>query len=622
MGPAAALFCAALSCAANAPVTNDSVAVGSVRDSVAVGSVHEAASDSTKPIVLPAVPVSARRTRAGDAAWIPSSAQHLYSDDGSKLLLGDLRVTSPLPASADLSLYGLPMDQTARDYVWGYRIGGPATAVFGSRTKVNPDVVQIALHPFLMSHQFRDTNGSLELTPVFQSNHPEALSTSSDAIERRATAWLAEGSNASGPQLRLVTSLRQSDVAPFLKAAVPALKVIPRYLDSQTYASVRDGEQSIEGFLLIGRERGDWRETVDGVEGAVLENTRQNLAVVQYERLLPHDSKLTAGTSWEGDHVDSDHRYGDFQAQTRTTSHILNPRIVYSMRHDAFTAWLSRICVESQPGGSTWQASTDGGVESRATLGWFTLQPSLAFQHFHAEATILHGVTASVHPDQVTLTAGYGTYADYFVFHDGMFGTVFDSAAAQQPQRANHYVASIQYVPKRGSPLDLLRITAVRKDMSVDLWGARTGVRLLSWDCLAAGSGRPSWELACLTNDARSSDGPLIGMIPFSLRAGISGDVVRSFNVSAEANYRSGSFAERRTPGPRYGERFRMSPDYYVNIALNGRFEIAHRPTNLTVTIFNALALAGSRAELTVDEYGRRYDAPCWANIRLRYELW
>ena len=51
-------------------------------------------------------------------------------------------------------------------------------------------------------------------------------------------------------------------------------------------------------------------------------------------------------------------------------------------------------------------------------------------------------------------------------------------------------------------------------------------------------------------------------------------------------------------------------------------FEILNRPANLTVTVFNALALAGSRAELTVDEYGRRYDAPCWANLRLRYDVW
>lgn len=618
MGPTAALLYAALSLGASVPATNDSTA----RDSAAVGSVHAAASDSTRPIVLPAVPVTARRTQAGDAAWIPPSAEYLYPDDGSKLLLGDLRITSPLPASADLSLYGLPVDQTARDYVWGHRIGGPTTAVFGSRTKVNPDVVQIALHPFLMSHQYRDTNGSLALTPVFRSSHLQAVTLSSDAIERRATAWLASGPNASAPQFRLVTSVRQSDVAPFLKAAVPALKVIPRYFDSQTYASVRAGEQTLEAFVLIGRERGDWRETVDGVQGAVIENTRQNLAVVRFQRLLPHDSKLTAGMSWEGDHVDSDHRYGTFSDQTRTTSHILNPRIVYSMGHDAFTAWLSRFCVESQPGGSTWHAGTDGGVESRATLGWLTLQPSLAFQHFHAEATILHGVTASVHPDQLTFTAGYGTYADYFVFHDGIFGNVFDPGAAQQPQRASHYVASLQYVPKRKSALDIVRISAVRKDMAVDLWGARTGVHLLSWDALVAGSGRPSWEFAFLTNDARSSTGPLVGMIPFSLRAGVSGDVVRTFNVSAEANYRSGSFAERRTPGPTYGERFRMSPDYYVNLALNQKFTVLHRPMNLTITVFNALALAGSRAELTVDDYGRRYDAPCWANVRLRYDLW
>jgi hypothetical protein len=111
-------------------------------------------------------------------------------------------------------------------------------------------------------------------------------------------------------------------------------------------------------------------------------------------------------------------------------------------------------------------------------------------------------------------------------------------------------------------------------------------------------------------------------MIPISVRLGVSGDVVRSFNLSVEANYRSGSVAEDRTPGPRFGERFMLGPSHYVNIALTQRFLVLNRPANLSVTVFNALAVAGSRAELTVDQYGRRYDAPCWANLRLRYDLW
>jgi hypothetical protein len=246
----------------------------------------------------------------------------------------------------------------------------------------------------------------------------------------------------------------------------------------------------------------------------------------------------------------------------------------------------------------------------------------VAFQHVREEGTIVHGVTLSAHPDQVTLTAGYGTYADYFSFHDGMFGNVFDTGAAQRPQYAAHYAASIQYEPERRRPFDLLRVTGVRKDMDVDLWGARNGVRVLSWDGIVARSGRPSWELAVLTNDTRSSDGPLVGMIPISVRLGVSGDVVRSFNLSVEANYRSGSVAEDRTPGPRFGERFMLGPSHYVNIALTQRFLVLNRPANLSVTVFNALAVAGSRAELTVDQYGRRYDAPCWANLRLRYDLW
>jgi len=65
-----------------------------------------------------------------------------------------------------------------------------------------------------------------------------------------------------------------------------------------------------------------------------------------------------------------------------------------------------------------------------------------------------------------------------------------------------------------------------------------------------------------------------------------------------------------------------LDPSHYVNLALTQRFLVARRPANVSVTVFNALAVAGSRAELTVDEYGRRYDAPCWANLRLRYDLW
>jgi hypothetical protein len=528
-----------------------------------------------------------------------------------------------LPASAALSLYGLPVEQTARDYVWDHRIGGPTTAVFGSRTKVNPDVVRIALHPFLMSHRYRDTNGSLEWRPEYQSNHFRALSVSSDLIERRATLWLAHGSGEVTPPLQLVTSVRQSDVAPFLAAAVPALNVIPRYTDSQTFASWRVGQQTIEGFFLFGRERGDWRETIDGVDAAVLQNTRQNLAIVRFVRVLPHDSKLTAGVSWEGDHVDSDYHYGEFNEGTQSTSHLVNPRITYSLGGGALTTWVSQFCVESEPGGSWWRSGLDGGVESRTTLGWFTLQPSVAFQHFrNQEGTIVHGMTVQAHPDQVTLMAGYGTYADYFRFHDGVFGNVFDPGAAQRPQSAAHYVGSIQYEPKRRRPFDLVRITGVRKDLDIDMGKSRDGVRILAWDFIVAKSGTRSWEIACLANDAQRSGGPVVGMIPFSLRAGLSGRVVRSLIVSLEANYRSGSIAEYRNPGPRLGERFKLEPSHYLNVALTQPFEVLHRPLNLTVTVFNALALAGSRAELTVDEYGRRYDAPCWANLRLRYDVW
>jgi len=615
------LLCAAFSFAAKGEAPTDSTTLGRVR---------EAASDSTRPILLPPVVVSAPRIRRngpalapGDAAWIPSSARFLYPDDGSKMLLGDLRISSALPASADLRLYGLPVDQTARDYVWGHRIAGPTTAVFGSRTKINPDVLQVTLHPYLMSHQFRDTNGSLELRPTFQSNHSQSLALSSDAIERRATFSFARGSDAANPDFQIVTGLRQSDVAPFLKAAVPELKVIPRYLDSQTHASLRIGDQTVEGFFLFGRERGDWRETTDGVAGAVLENTRQDLAIIRYERPLPWESKLDAGVSWEGDHVDSDHRYGNFDQSTQGTSHLVNPRIVYSAMRDAVTAWASDFLVESEPGGSTWRNSPDAGVEGRATAGWFTIQPSLGFQRFHGEGTIVHGVTSTARSGPVTLLAGYGTYADYFVFHDGIFGSVFDSSGAGRPQSAAHYVASAQYESKdRAWPLDLVRVTAVRKDLDVDLYGSRNQVRVLSWDVMIAKGGKRSWELACLDNDVRNADGPLIGMIPFSLRAGLSGDLGRWFNLSAEANYRSGSIAEYRVPGPRFGEKFKLDPSHYLNLAVTRKFSILNRPATASLTVFNVLAIAGSRAELTVDDYGRRYDAPCWANLRLRYDLW
>ena len=612
MGLAEVLLCAAFSLPPNGQAAIDSAVTGTVR---------EAASDSTKPIRLPPVVVSGRRgPRPGDATWVPSSAKSLYADDGSKLLFGDLRISSPLPASADLRLYGLPVDQTARDYVWGHRIGGPTTAVFGSRTKINPDVVQVALHPYLMSHRYRDTNGSLELRPAFQSVHSEALSLSSDAIERRATVYLAQGD--SPRRLQIVTGLRQSDVAPILKQAVPELKVIPRYFDSQTHASLQLGDQTVEGFFLFGRERGDWQEITDGVVGAVIENTRQDLAIVRTTRLLPDASKVTAGVSWEGDHVNSERRYGEFSDHTHTTSHIVNPRVEYAAPRDMVTAWASDFLVESIPGESTWKNSVDAGVEGRATAGWFTLQPSLGFQRFHGEGTIVHGATAKLHPGPVTLSGGYGTYVDYFVFHDGIFASVFDPGQYGQPQRATHYVASFQYEPRRVKLFDLFRVTGVRKDLDVDLWGARNGVRVLSWDLMLAKGGKRSWELACITNDVRTSDGPLIGMIPFSMRAGVNGDVGRWFNVAVEANYRSGSIAEYRAPGPRFGEKFKLDPSHYLNLAVTRKFDVLNRPANVTLTVFNALAVAGSKAELTVDQFGRRYDAPCWANLRLHYDLW
>src|SRR5678815_1898061 len=131
-----------------------------------------------------------------------------------------------------------------------------------------------------------------------------------------------------------------------------------------------------------------------------------------------------------------DSRYGDIVEHTRSTSHIVNPRIEYSARRDAVTVWASDFLVESEPGGSLWKSALDAGAEGHATAGWFTVQPSLAFQRFHGEGTIVHGVTAKVHPRQVTLTAGYGTYVDYFVFHDGIFKSVFDSSEAQAPQRS------------------------------------------------------------------------------------------------------------------------------------------------------------------------------------------
>lgn len=617
MGLAAVVLAAAFSFPANGRAPGDSTT-----DRSNTVRVSQAASDSTKPILLPPVVVSAPGPRPGDSTWVPRSARFLYADDGSKMLLGDLRISSALPASADLRLYGLPVDQTARDYVWGHRIGGPVTAVFGTRTKVNPDVVSVALHPFLMSHQYRDTNGSLEWRPGFQSDHLQALSVSSDLIERRATVWLARDSLGVLPPFQLVTSVRQSDVAPILKAAVPALQVIPRYVDSQTFARVQLGAQTFEGFFLFGRERGDWRERVDSVDAVVLENTRQDLAVLRVERPLSGDSKLTAGVSWEGDHVYSEHRYGEFNEQVWNASHIVNPRIEYSMGDGVMTTWLDAFCIRSDPGIPAWRTSVDGGVESRMNLGWLSFQPSVAFQREHGEGTPVYGATLSAHPDQVTMTAGYSTYVDYFRFRDGMFGSVFDPGEAQRPQAADHVVASVQYEPKTKWPFELLRVTGVRKQMDVDLWEARNRVRVESWDCIMARSGRPSWEVAFLANDAQGREGPVVGLIPISLRVGISGDVVRSFNVSIEANYRSGSVAEYRTPGPRYGQRFMLDPSHYVNVALTQRFKVRNRPANVSVTVFNALAVAGSRAELTVDQYGRRYDAPCWANLRLHYDLW
>lgn len=550
------------------------------------------------------------------------SARLLYPDDGAKPLMADLRVTSPVPLSADLRLYGLPVDQTARDYIWQHRIGGPTTAVFGTRTKINPDIVQAALHPFLMSHQYRETNGALELRPTFRSDHPFALSASSDGIERRATLSMASGTGSSTPRAEVVTSVRQSDVVAPLKNAVKALRIIPQYIDSQTLAALHAGDHTIEGFFLFGREKGDWYDAANGLDELVHENTRQDLAILHYEHPLPHDSKLSAGASWEADHVDSDHRFGGFDDQTRASSRIFNPRLAVTTGRDACTVWASEYCVQSDREGASWSSSADAGAEGRVPVGRLVVQPSLSVQRFHGEGTILHGITVTAHPGRLTANAGYGTYADYFAFRNGTFGTVFDPGDAQRPQRAIHYAAALQYDPDSRWPFDMIRVEGVRKDLDIDLWDARSDVHVLSADCVLARSRTPSWELACLYNDTRQSDGPLVGLIPLSFRSGISCNLARGFNVSLEANHRSGAIAEDRSPGPRQGQRYRLDPTSYVNVALSQRSTLWSRPVNVTVTIFNALALAGNRAEITVDQYGKRYDAPCWVNVRLRYDLW
>src|SRR5262249_15147006 len=74
--------------------------------------------------------------------------------------------------------------------------------------------------------------------------------------------------------------------------------------------------------------------------------------------------------------------------------------------------------------------------------------------------------------------------------------------------------------------------------------------------------------------------------------------------------------------GPRFGERFKLGPSTYVNLALTQRFWVLNRPADLTATVFNALAVAGGRAQLTAGQYGRRYDAPRWGKLRLRYRGW
>jgi hypothetical protein len=52
--------------------------------------------------------------------------------------------------------------------------------------------------------------------------------------------------------------------------------------------------------------------------------------------------------------VDSEHRYGAITEQTRTASHIVNPRITYSMNDGALTTWLSQFWPKTPgaPGGT------------------------------------------------------------------------------------------------------------------------------------------------------------------------------------------------------------------------------------------------------------------------------
>jgi hypothetical protein len=591
------------------------------RDTTMAVAVHEAATDSSKPIPLPVIEVSADRVRqVGDNLPTPMSTRELYSDDAYKSLTHDVRLSAPAPFSATLNLHGLPVDQGARPYLWDHKIIGRTTLLFGGYSIVNPDLMDVELHPVLISHKFRETNGAVEFFPKHRSDRPVEFVASTDGIERRGTLSLASGSDSSRKRADLVTSIRQNQVIGLL-TAIKGLEVIPESMDNQTFAKLQFGAHTLQGFCRFGREKGDWHDPADARKSFVQENSFQQLAFVQYDLRLPRGLRLGLGTSWEKNDIDSHREFDQFKETIQAHSEIFNPRMTVSTDSHRYTFFLGNTYAKSDRRGSNNYSSADGGVEGKFLFGRFTVEPSASVQQLRDQYSFLHGITVSVYPKRTAIIFGYGTYADYFVYDNGMFGSVFDAGGAQRPQRSNHYAVTVESRPEHQPLFDILRVSAVRKDLNIDFRGRRSDVQVLSGDITLAKAGKLNYEAAYSFNQDEQDGGLLVGSVDQIFRLGIGYRLTSNLSFSLEANHRGGLVAENdNSLDPRKGERYRLNPATYVNLAVTERRHVLGQPMDITLTLFNIGALIGNRAEIARFE-GNTYTTPFWGNLRIRYGL-
>jgi hypothetical protein len=157
----------------------------------------------------------------------------------------------------------------------------------------------------------------------------------------------------------------------------------------------------------------------------------------------------------------------------------------------------------------------------------------------------------------MTLTAGYGTYADYFRFHDGMLENVFDPGAAQR-FGSMPTTMSPRSTNRKGDGPSISSGHGRTQGPDVDLYDARDAVRIpVGLHCREDGEALG----ACVPPTTRATAlGPVVGAIPISLRLGISSDAGRTFNIAVEANLSEWLGRRIQCAGPTSRRSFMLDP--------------------------------------------------------------